>query len=128
LGTIDQEPWAFGPKVEAICRQYIELRYQLLPYLSGLFREAQVHGTPIMRPLFWHYQNDPAAVAAGDQFLLGADLLVAPILRQGATARSVYLPSGIWHDFWTGATHRGGCHVLAEAPLETLPIYVRDGA
>ncbi len=128
FGTIDQEPWAFGPRIEAICRRYIELRYQFLPYLYSLFVEAHEHGTPIMRPLLWHYPNDPAAVAAGDQFLLGSELLVAPILRQGATARSVYLPAGIWYDFWTGETHRGGQHVLALAELERLPLYVRAGA
>ncbi len=128
IGTIDQEPWAFGPEVERICQRYIELRYQLLPYFYGLFRQAHRQGTPIIRPLLWHYPNDPLAVAAGDQFLLGADLLVAPVLRQGAAARSVYLPSGTWFDFWTGERFRGGRHILAEAPLVQLPLYVRAGA
>src|SRR4029079_18768992 len=59
LGTRDQEPWAYGPKVEAICKRSIELRYQLLSYLYLLFVEAHRVGTPIMRPLFWHYQDDP---------------------------------------------------------------------
>src|SRR5262249_45592182 len=67
-GTIDQEPWALGPVAEAICRRYIELRYQLLPYLYTLLAEAGRTGTPIMRPMFWHYANDSVAVAAGDQF------------------------------------------------------------
>jgi alpha-glucosidase len=128
LGTINQEPWAFGPKVESICRRYIELRYQLLPYLYGLFVEAHRYGTPIMRPLFWHYQEDAAAVAAGDQFLLGPDLLVAPMLRQGAIARSVYLPQGVWFNFWTGESHAGGRNILAEAPLDVIPLFVRAGA
>ena len=79
IGTIGQEPWAFGARIEEICRRYIQLRYQLLPYLYRLFVEAHRHGTPIMRALMWHYQNDPKAVAAGDQFMVGADLLVAPI-------------------------------------------------
>ncbi|MHC1767898.1 MAG: TIM-barrel domain-containing protein [Verrucomicrobiia bacterium] len=127
IGTLAQEPWAFGPRVEAVCRRAIELRYQLLAYLYGLFVEAHRHGTPIMRPTFWHAQNDPAAVAASDQFLLGRNLLVAPILRQGATARSVYLPSGIWFNYWTGEKLRGGRHVLAEARLEDVPLYVRGG-
>src|SRR5207253_2067208 len=70
IGTMDQEPWAFGPKIEAICRQYIELRYQLLPYLYGLFVQAHRHGTPIMRPLFWQFQNDPVALPIHDQFML----------------------------------------------------------
>jgi alpha-glucosidase len=128
LGTIDQEPWAFGARIEAICRRYIELRYQFLPYFYSLFVEAHPRGAPIMRPLYWHYPNDAAAAASGDQFLLGADLLVAPILRQGATARSVYLPAGIWFDFWTGEGLRGGRHVLADAPLDRLPLFVRAGA
>jgi alpha-glucosidase len=128
LGTIDQEPWAFGAGVEEICRSYLGLRYRLLPYIYALFAEARRTGAPIMRPLFWHYQNDPVAVACGDQFLLGRDLLIAPVLRQGAAARSVYLPNDVWHDFWTGERILGGAHVLAETPPEHIPVYVRGGA
>lgn len=128
IGTIDQEPWALGEQAKRICRRYIELRYQLLPYLYGLFVEAHKVGTPIMRPLFWHYQDDPIAAAAGDQFMLGPDLLVAPILRQGAVARSVYLPRGTWFNFWTRERHEGGQHVVAQAPLEIIPLFVRAGA
>ena len=128
LGTIDQEPWAFGKETEEICRNYLGLRYQLLPYLYSLFAEARASGAPIMRPLWWEHQNDPVAVACGDQFLLGPDLLVAPVLRQGASARSVYLPRGLWYDFWSGAQVLGGRHVLAEAGPELIPAYVRAGA
>ena len=128
IGTIDQEPWALGEQARNICRSYIELRYQLLPYLYGLFVEAHKSGAPIMRPLFWHYQDDPIATAAGDQFMLGPDLLVAPILRQGAVARSVYLPRGTWFNFWTRERHEGGQHVVAQAPLEIIPLFVRAGA
>lgn len=127
-GTHRQEPWAFGPEIEGICRAYITLRYQLRPYLYGLMAEAVAHGTPVMRPMAWHYQNDPEAVACGDQFLLGASFLVAPILRPGSNARSVYLPVGNWFDFWTGEFHTGRQHVIAHAPLATLPLYVRAGA
>lgn len=126
-GTRDHEPWAFGPAVEEICRTYLRLRYQLLPALYGLFAEARATGAPVMRPLLWHYQNDPVAVACGDQFLLGRNLLVAPVLRQGAVARSVYLPNDLWYDFWTGEQIQGGDHVLADAPLETIPLFVRAG-
>ncbi|MGV3772497.1 MAG: TIM-barrel domain-containing protein [Verrucomicrobiales bacterium] len=128
IRTRDQEPWSFGPEVENVCRNFIQLRYQLLPYLYGLFAEAQRTGTPIMRPMSWHYQNDPVAVSAGDQFLLGESLLVAPILRQGAEARSVYLPVGQWYDFWNDELLKGGKHVLALAPLERMPLYVRAGS
>ena len=128
LGTIDQEPWVFGQNVESVARKYIELRYQLLPYLYGLFEQAHREGTPIMRPLFWHFQDDPVAMATSDQFLLGENLLVAPILRQGSTARCVYLPRGEWFDFWSGQKFSGGQHVIALAPLETIPIFVRAGS
>ncbi|MEQ2010192.1 MAG: TIM-barrel domain-containing protein, partial [Limisphaerales bacterium] len=123
-----QEPWAFGPRVEALCRDAITLRYQMLPYLGCLFAEANRTGTPIMRPLLWHHANDPAAVACEDQFLLGESLLIAPILRPGATARSVYLPRGLWFDFWSGALFEGGQHIVVEAVAEHIPVFVRAGA
>ena len=127
IGTVAQEPWAFGEETEHICRRYLNLRYRLLPYLYTLFAEARETGAPIIRPLFWHHQNDPAAASCGTQFLLGRNLLVAPILESGATARSVYLPSDVWCDFWTGEVHKGGRHILVEAPLDTLPIFIRAG-
>jgi alpha-glucosidase len=127
IRTIDQEPWALGPETETICRRYINLRYQLLPYLYGLFVEAHGSGAPIMRPLLWHYQRDSTAAAVGDQFMLGPDLLVAPVLRQGAVARCVYLPEGEWFDFWTGERIEGGRHIVARAPLELIPLFVRAG-
>lgn len=126
-GTRDQEPWAFGPETEAICRRYIHLRYQLLPYLYGLFVEAGRTGAPVMRPLAWHYPNDPVAAACGTQFLLGPALLVAPVLEAGAAARAVYLPPGTWFDFWTGEACPGREHRLARAPLDTLPLFVKAG-
>ena len=123
-----QEPWAFGPAVEAQCRDAIALRYQLLPYLSCLFAEAHRTGAPIMRPLLWHHPNDPAAVACEDQFLLGESLLVAPILRPEARVRSVYLPVGQWFDFWSGELYDGGQHVLIETVPEHIPVFVRGGS
>ena len=128
IDTHRQEPWAFGSRVEAECRDAIALRYQLLPYLNCLFGEAHRTGAPIMRPLLWHYPNDPTAVACDDQFLLGENLLVAPILRPSASARSVYLPRGLWFDLWGAALVEGGQHVVAEACLEHIPVFVRAGA
>ena len=91
-----QEPWRFGKRVEAIARAALELRMRLLPYLYGLFCEAEATGAPIWRPLFWHDPDDARAAAIEDQLLLGRDLLVAPVLERGATEREVYLPAGIW--------------------------------
>ncbi|MBL9128253.1 MAG: DUF5110 domain-containing protein [Verrucomicrobiales bacterium] len=127
IGTRAQEPWAFGPEVESIARDFLRLRYQLLPYLYGLFHEASRTGAPILRPLLWHYPNDPVAVACSDQCLLGENLMIAPVLRPGTFARSVYLPRGEWYDFHSGERFSGGGHVLRSTPLEHIPILVRSG-
>ena len=134
-GSLHQEPWSFGPEVEAICRRAIELRYQLLPYLYNLFHQAAQDGTPIMRPLVWHYPQDAATFNLNDQFLLGPDILVAPVLYPGLNARTVYLPKGdTWYRWRVGAkdtdleSYIGPAYVTADAPLEELPLFVRGGA
>jgi alpha-glucosidase len=126
-GTRAQEPWAFGPEIENICRAAIQWRYQLLPYIYSLFDQATRDGTPVIRPLMWHYQNDPQCAATQDQFLLGESLLVAPVIQPGGRARSVYLPPGTWHDFWSTDSFRGRAYVLANAPLGLLPLYIKAG-
>ena len=124
----DHVPWAHGPEVEAICRRYAELRYQLLPYTYTLAWQAYTHGLPLMRPLVLNYPDDPRVWTLGHEFLWGDDLLVAPVTREGATAWPVYLPAGRWHDFWTGASYEGPGAVTLPAPLERLPLLVRAGA
>lgn len=126
-GTRDQEPWAFGPELEGIARETLRLRYQLIPLLYSLSHRAATAGEPLMRPLLYHYTNDPVAVACNSQFLLGRDLLVAPVLEPGCPARSVYLPNEVWYDFWTGQRHVGGRSILAETPPDRIPVYVRAG-
>ena len=121
-------PWAHGSRVEAICRQYAELRYRLLPYTYTLAWQAHALGLPLMRALVMNYPDDPRVWGLGHQFLWGDDLLVAPVTREGATAWPVYLPAGAWYDFWTGARHEGPGGITVEAPLERLPLFVRAGA
>ena len=121
-------PWAHGPRVESICREYAELRYRLLPYTYTLAWQAHRDGLPLMRPLVFNYGDDPRVWTLGHEFLWGDDLLVAPVTREGATAWPVYLPAGTWHDFWTGARHAGPGGITVEAPLERLPLFVRGGA
>ena len=129
-GTAAQEPWAFGAEVEAICRKYIQLRYQLLPYFYNLFYQATATGAPVMRPLVWHYPHDPATFNLNDEFLLGPDLLVAPILAPGLKARAVYLPEGSWYRWEKGVTTpiHGPGQIVAHAPLDEIPLFVRAGA
>ena len=115
-------------QVEPICRKYLELRYRMLPYLYSAVRECTLTGMPIMRALWLHYAEDPKAVARGDEYLWGRDLLVAPVVEKGATTRQVYLPRGAWHDFWTGERIEGGHAISRKVDLEILPLYVRAGS
>ncbi|MDX2240960.1 MAG: glycoside hydrolase family 31 protein [Leptolyngbyaceae cyanobacterium bins.302] len=128
MTTARHEPWVFGDRVERICREYIELRYQLLPYLYSLFWEASTIGAPVLRPLLYHYPNDPHTYALCDQVLLGESLMAAPVCRPGVEYRAVYLPEGVWYDWWTQERYEGATHILAHAPLERMPLYVKAGA
>jgi alpha-glucosidase (family GH31 glycosyl hydrolase) len=115
-------------QVEPICRKYLELRYRLMPYLYTAVRDAQETGMPIMRALWLHHADDPAAVARGDEYLWGRDLLIAPVVEKGASTRRLYLPKGEWYDLWTNERVMGGREIDRPVDLATLPIYVRAGA
>jgi len=114
--------------VEPICRTYLELRSRLMPYLYSAVREGHETGLPIIRAMWLHYPADHIAVARGDQYLWGRDMLVAPVVDKGAASRRVYLPAGPWHDFWTEQRHDGGRELTRNVDLETMPLYVRGGA
>lgn len=128
LGTRPHEPWSFGLEVETICRQAIQLRYQLLPYLYSLFWESSQTGSPILRPLLYEFPDDPQTYEISDQAMLGSALLAAPVVRPGVRCRAVYLPQGTWFDWWTGQAHTGPRYILVPAPLEQLPLFVRGGS
>jgi len=115
-------------EVEPILRKYLELRYRLMPYLYSAVRHCHETGMPIMRALWLHYSDDANAVARGDEYLWGRDILVAPVTAKGATERKVYLPRGDWYDFWTEAKVAGGVEVTRAVDLATMPLYVRAGA
>ena len=117
-----------NPAIEPVCKKYLELRYQLMPYLYSAVKETCETGLPILRALWLHYADDAAAVARGDEYLFGRDLLVAPVVEKGATSRIVYLPRGAWYDFWTGERVAGGREVTRPVDLATIPLYVRAGA
>ena len=124
----DQEPWRFGKYYEDIIRKYLKLRYQLLPFLYTTLEEAHQNGTPSFRPLLLNYQDDPNTYNIDDEFMIGNDLLVAPVLKPDLTRRLVYLPKGSWYDYWTNKKYEGGTMISADAPLETVPMFVRAGA
>lgn len=116
-----------NPKVEPICRKYLELRYRLMPYLYSAVKETCETGLPVIRAMWLHYPNDAMAVGRGDQYLYGRDILVAPVVEKGASSRTVYLPAGIWYDFWTNEKQEGSREVNRKVDLETTPLYVRAG-
>lgn len=128
VGYHEQEPWSFGEPYESAYRKAIETRYHLLPYLYTLFHDASTTGAPIIRPLYYHYPQDERAVEVQDAFLVGDTLLSAPIYTEGATNRDVYLPAGLWFDYWTGNEYPGEGWTTLEAPLDSWPLLVRGNS
>ncbi len=125
-----------------IWRRYAKLRTQLLPYIEAASRRYQRSGLPLSRHLALAFPTDPRAVRIEDELMFGADLLVAPVLKQGARERKLYLPPGRWVEFWRSVqyregrgvfrpdrarTVRGGRSLTVAAPLEEMPIFARAG-
>ncbi len=107
---------------------YARLHRALMPYLHGLAEQASRTGLPLMRPLWLAAPADPVAWTVEDAYLLGEDLLVAPVVTEGARSRPVYLPAGQWRDYWTGDVTTGGRWISADAPVQQIPLFVREGA
>lgn len=123
------EVWSYGEEAGAILEKYLRLRERLKPYVLDVMREAHEEGLPVMRPLFLEFPEDHAAWSVDDSYFFGSDLLVAPVLTAGATVRTAYLPAGAWWtDAWTGETYEGGAAVTVDAPLDRIPLFLRDGA
>jgi alpha-glucosidase/alpha-D-xyloside xylohydrolase len=132
-GPFESGNWRAAPEelkndqVEPICRKYLELRSQLMPYLYTAVAECHATGLPIIRALCLHAPGDPIAAARGDEYFWGPDMLVAPVVEKGATTRNVYLPKGAWFDFWTNEKVEGGREIDRPVDLATIPLYVRAG-
>ena len=126
--TRDQEPWAFDTETEEINRKYINLRYQLIPYIYDQLWHGETSGLPLLRPLILHWQEDARTHELNDQLMCGDSILVAPVVQQGQTVRPVYLPAGQWYDYWTKEVISGEAYILREAPLDICPIYIKAGA
>lgn len=124
----DQEPWRFGKRYEDIIRKYVKLRYKLMPYLYTVLAEAHETGIPWFRPLILEYQDDYNVLNIDDEFLVGQNLLVAPVVTKGATTRDVYLPRGEWYEFEGGKKHNGEQWISVNAPLDTVPMFVKAGS
>ncbi|MFN3596243.1 MAG: glycoside hydrolase family 31 protein [Rubricoccaceae bacterium] len=131
IDTPRQEPWLFGEEIERVCREAIELRYRLLPYLYTALEAAAREGLPILRPLaLVHPEDETIRRTSPLGFYVGPDLLAHPVVEPGQTNREVYLPAseGGWYDFASGHHYEGRQTVWIETPLDLLPLYVRGGS
>ncbi len=126
-GTTLRDPWEFGEQALEVFRRYARLRYRLLPYLYAYAREAAATGLPVMRAMVLQYQDDPATFGVDLQYLLGGELLVAPVFHPDGRV-SVYLPRGRWTEFWTDEVHEGPTWVHLTVPLDVQPVFVRENS
>ncbi|MFP5336847.1 MAG: TIM-barrel domain-containing protein [Actinomycetes bacterium] len=129
-GLRPREPWEFGDRALSVARDWVRLRYSLLPYLWQVAHESAAAGLPLMRPVGLEFPRDPVAGGLDGQFLLGRDLMVVPVFDDGVdpVERRFYLPAGRWVDLLTGEAFEGPGFVEVEVPLERMPLLVRDGA
>jgi alpha-glucosidase len=129
VNTKEQDPWSFGEDVEEVCKTYIELRYRLLPYLYSAFYETTLTGLPVARSLAVQYPFDANIYDSrfDAQYLFGPSILVAPCDSRQRFAK-VYLPEGTWYDAHTDEVLAGKREIIAETPMERLPLYIKAGA
>lgn len=129
LNSKDSEPWSYGEKVEEISRNYIKLRYKLMPYIYAAFHEASTLGTPVARSLAIDYTHDGLIYDEDyyNEYLFGLNILVAPVASSVSLAK-VYLPEGDWYDLFTDVRYSGQNEIVAECPIERLPVYVKASA
>jgi len=114
-------------ELERACREIIRLRMSLIPYLYAAFVRYHQEGLPPFRALVMDYPSDPRVWTIDDQYLVGENLLVAPV-TSGTTKRDIYLPKGEWYDFWTGKPYVGEQKFAVDVPLNTIPVFVKAGS
>ncbi|MDZ4743263.1 MAG: glycoside hydrolase family 31 protein [Verrucomicrobiota bacterium] len=113
-------------QLEASCRKFFELRMQLIPYLYGAFYQYYLKGTPPFRALVMDYPHDKETYGVDNQWMMGDNLMVAPIVA-GKAEREIYLPEGEWFDFWTGQKYPGSQKSTMKVPLDIIPLFVKSG-
>lgn len=122
-------PWSYGTEATPILEKYLRMRYALIPYIYSCAYQTYKTGAPYMRALFMDFPKDPKVDELTHEFMFGPDLLVAPVTRQGRTSRKVYLPKGTdWYNYWTNKEYRGGQTIVAEAPINVIPLFARAGS
>ena len=124
----DQEPWSFGKEITDIVRKFIELRYQLLPYLYTMFWRYSKEGIPMLQPIVCFDQEDTQTHFRTDEFIFGKQILVCPVQEPNAQGRRMYLPRGEWYNFWTDEIVEGGKEKWVVADLDKIPMFIKAGA
>ena len=129
LSGADNEVWSFGEEAYEICKEYLQIRENMREYTRSLMKAAHEKGTPVMRTLFYEFPRDSYAWEVEDEFLFGSDVLVAPVLYENQRQRKVYLPAGVqWKHVWTGEIYTGGQTISVEAPIEQIPLFIKEGS
>lgn len=123
-----KEPWSYGNDALRNFKKYDSLRYSLLPYIYSHAYQMNQTGEPLMRALVLDHQDDENVYEIGDQYLFGKELMVCPVTTKGAQTRTVYLPEGVWYDWWTGKRYTGKQYIHVVTPLDTIPIFAKGGA
>jgi alpha-glucosidase len=124
----DQEPWSFGDEITDIVRKFIELRYQLLPYLYTMFYRYVNKGIPMLKSLVYYDQEDSQTHFRTDEFIFGEQILVCPVQEPNAQGRRMYLPKGTWYNFWNDEVLEGGVEKWVAAELDKIPLFIKAGA
>jgi alpha-glucosidase len=124
----NQEPWAFDEEVIDITRKFVNLRYQLLPYLYTMFWQYIEEGTPMLKPLVYFDQEDIQTHYRNDEFIFGNQILVCPILEPNALGRRMYVPRGEWYNYWTNSLVKGGKETWVDTKFDEIPVFVKAGA
>lgn len=127
ISGAENEVWSYGEEVYEICKKYLELRERMLPYVKCLMAQAHEKGTPVMRPLFYDFPEDGKCWEIEDEYMFGPEILVAPILYEKQRERKLYLPAGEWRSLNDGKVYAGGADIVCEAPIDAIPVFVKNG-
>lgn len=127
-----KEPWRYSPEIAEIMRRFLALRHRLLPYLHSMNWRSHLEGMPLVRPLYHAWPDRPEAYEYPNVYEFGSQLIVAPVTAPGAGEKRaaevrLWLPDGLWYDFFTDEVYEGGRRLTLRCPLERIPVFVRSG-